>query len=214
MDIFQRRLLGAKKPQDIVLPKGYKRVSYLESVDGAYIDLNLDSYNNYPSFKFKIYVAEDQLSTDNLYVLGNNQVSLRLYKLAGVVILYGYYNGFNGYHRTYTADSWHDVEFGCGRIVLDGVEKTFAQYSKNSLNSIYLFKSNTNAEHNKNVKYGDLQAFTGKDNPTIARNLICCVRESDGEGGYWDANNSVCPITSTPFYCNAGSGHFIAGDEI
>lgn len=215
MDIIQRRLLGAKKSQGIVLPKGYKRVTHLESVGGAYIDTNLDSNNNYPSFRFQIYVADDQLSTDNLYVLGNDQIALTLYKnSANRTFLYGQYNGYNGFFNNYTADSWHDVEFGCGRLVLDGVEKTFTQYSKKSLQSIYLFKRNyQNEENDKSNKFGDIQLFTGLENPTIARNFICCVRD-DGEGGYWDANNSVSPLTNTPFYCNAGSGHFIAGDEI
>lgn len=213
--MIQRRLpLAKKKPQEIVLPKGYKRVSYLESVDGAFIDLNMNS-NNYPSFKCKVYNFLTPSDTGHQYFFGNNSVKMRCYYMSGIWVLYVDYNGGNDFwHHNFTPNTWHDVEFGAGYITLNGKTNTFSYKEKQDNTSLYLFRTNNTLSQLKQLRMSDTQAFEGLANPTIARNLICCVRESDGEGGYWDMTGSISPWTGLPFYDNRGSGHFIAGDEI
>jgi hypothetical protein len=111
---------------------------------------------------------------------------------------------------------WHNFEIGAGYATVDEETKTMtaANFKASNLNHILFGLNNNGIIEPSPLAMGDFQAFTGQDNPTIARDLICCVREADGAGGYYDLTNSVCPLTSSPFYCNAGSGYFIAGDEI
>jgi hypothetical protein len=205
--IHKKSLLLKKKSQEIVLPKGYKRVSYLETVGGAYIDPNLTANDAYPSFKFRFNVSADQLSSEKLYLLGRLYINLSVYNLSGGKLIYGVYGAFNAHHG-FTTDTWHEVEFGNGRLVLDGVEKTITEYYKGT-GTLYLFR-HADVEQDKEFKLSDVQISTGKDNPTIARNLICCVREADGVAGMYDLCGSICPLTDSPFYINAGEGELLA----
>ena len=220
-EIPQRRLLTPKKKQiDGLLPKGYKRVSHLESVGGAYIDLNLP-HADYPSFKGSFCTTEN--TPDAFRVLGmvaaNSQA--RCY-LESTKTQWGTHSNMVAYYAQYYMGAfyakrgeWHTFEIGSGYATIDGETKTNAKNFRASARSHIMFGYNNNGTmETSDLAMGDFQAFTGLDNPMIARDLICCVRESAGEVGYYDLNNSVCPLTSTPFYCNAGSGYFIAGDEI
>lgn len=44
-------------------------------------------------------------------------------------------------------------------------------------------------------------------------NLIPCYRKSDGVIGMYDLCGSICPLTNTPFYINAGTGTFEKGPD-
>ena len=53
--------------------------------------------------------------------------------------------------------------------------------------------------------------FKLTDNGTLIRNFIPCYRKSDGVIGLYDLCGSICPLTSTPFYVNSGTGTFTKG---
>lgn len=49
------------------------------------------------------------------------------------------------------------------------------------------------------------------ENTISVRKFIPYIRDADGEPGFIDLLGSICPITGTSFYVNAGSGSLIAG---
>lgn len=51
-------------------------------------------------------------------------------------------------------------------------------------------------------------------NGVAVQNLIPCVRKSDSKPGMYDLCGSICPLTNSPFYINAGTGEFIVGPDV
>ena len=52
------------------------------------------------------------------------------------------------------------------------------------------------------------------ENHSKLRELIPCFRKSDYVIGMYDICGSICPLTNTPFYINAGTGAFTAGPSV
>lgn len=52
-------------------------------------------------------------------------------------------------------------------------------------------------------------------NGTLVRHFIPCRRKADNEYGLYDLCGSICPITNTPFYVDAGNGSgFTVGGDV
>ena len=52
-----------------------------------------------------------------------------------------------------------------------------------------------------------------KDTGVLLRNFIHCIRKSDSKPGLYDLCKSICPLTGTPFYINAGTGEFVTPSQ-
>jgi len=52
------------------------------------------------------------------------------------------------------------------------------------------------------------------DGNVLMRHFVPCVRESDGKPGMYDLCGSICPLTDSPFYTNAGTGEFLVGPDV
>ena len=52
------------------------------------------------------------------------------------------------------------------------------------------------------------------DRNVLMRHFVPCVRESDGKPGMYDLCGSICPLTDSPFYTNAGTGEFLVGPDV
>ncbi|MBR5272354.1 MAG: hypothetical protein IKU25_03035 [Clostridia bacterium] len=206
---------------DSPLPKEYQRVEYIESTGTQYIDTNLP-FQNYPGFKIKckktdtaghvIFGAVGTATSTNAkfgvrLMLGQNVSSTQFQVV-------GYYGQL--YSALYTSvEDWHDIELSSGLLVCDGVENSFTKVFNASTYNILLFGSNqfgtiTPAK----AKIDTFQVFWGQDSPEIARDFVPCYRKSDGVIGMYDLCGSICPLTETPFYINAGDGEFLKGDDI
>lgn len=48
----------------------------------------------------------------------------------------------------------------------------------------------------------------------IICDLVPCYHESDGKPGMYDLCGSICPLTNSPFYINAGTGEFLVGPDV
>lgn len=229
MEIIQRRLLtrsrGAQPqpptpPTPSLLPSEYQRVSHLVSVGGAHISLNLP-HKDYPSFKGSFCTTEN--TPEAFFVFGAKGTDTRAQCfLQSTKTQWGTHSNVLGQYAQYYAGPfytergvWHTFEIGAGYVTIDGETKTIAANFKESDISYILFGCNNQGVIEPyELAMGDLKAFIGQDTPTIARDVITCYRKSDGAGGFYDISGSICPLTGTPFYCNAGSGYFMIGDEI
>ena len=76
-------------------------------------------------------------------------------------------------------------------------------------NNIYLFTINDRGVPSDGFLVGKLFYCKIWDDDTPKRNFIPCVRKSDGKPGLYDLCKSICPLTGTPFYINAGTGEFV-----
>lgn len=52
------------------------------------------------------------------------------------------------------------------------------------------------------------------ENGQTLRNFIPCYRKSDSKPGMYDLAGSICPLTNSPLYINAGTGEFIVGPDV
>ena len=192
------------------LPEGYREVDYLESTGHQWIDTRV-----IPSYAIG----------DDVY----SQIEFQCLDLSRQQRISGVYNGFQPYFNQFflnltpsailgvqvntgvwctygEADTdWHTAGYDVRTKTanFDGTEYKYpsiwdsAEYSL----PLYLF-----ARNNKRVTdlpfTGRIRAFTYTD----IRSYIPCVRISDSKPGMYDLCGSICPLTGTPFYINAGAG--------
>ena len=81
-----------------------------------------------------------------------------------------------------------------------------AQISASYKKEMAIFTMNTSSGIDSRKYHGKLYGLRINDSTGLVRNFIPCVRISDSKPGLYDLAGSICPLTSTPFYINSGSG--------
>ena len=100
-----------------------------------------------------------------------------------------------------------------GSVTINGVTTTILSDTGTANNSVIaLFNRNIDNPANRNIEL-EVESYSVSKNNVVIQNLIPCRRKSDGVLGMYDLCGSICPLTGTPFYINAGTGEFIAGAE-
>lgn len=219
MEIIQRPLLSKTIS---LLPKEYQCVNWLESTGTQYIDTNY-KWTHPISFK----IRAQKTGSEQTYVFGavgtttstniqyGGRLSLNANNGLGTQFTaQGYYNQYQGFTYVKVGD-WCEVELECGSVTINGTTKTFTANNKSSDFNIVLFGLNdAGTVKSSLVRVSSFQIYTGDVEPVIVRNLIPCYRKSDGVVGMYDQCGSICPLTGTPFYINAGTGEFLKGDDV
>lgn len=212
MSILGNNLLAQYYAQNQGLPFGYEAVEYLESNGGSYIDVGV---------KWGIYDWEVQFSClgDFRFGVGHQGYSRGTWNRLELI---PNASSTTYFWKTYT-DKYSFSRLSVGDIVtisctqglyINGINKykhIFSEGTDNTINinmllfACYDFK--INAPEVAKMKHCDflVKKITG----TPLRNLISCVRKSDGKPGMYDLCRSICPLTGTPFYINAGTGEFV-----
>lgn len=67
----------------------------------------------------------------------------------------------------------------------------------------------SNGNNKYPIKINTFRIFNGNGN---IRNYIPALIEFDSKPGLFDLCGSICPLTGTPFYVNAGPGEFLYGE--
>lgn len=75
----------------------------------------------------------------------------------------------------------------------------------NPVNTVTFLHSWYDDTNNKGILYS-LKIYDSTE--TLVRDFIPVVRNSDGKPGLYDLCGSICPLTNTQFYINAGTGEF------
>jgi hypothetical protein len=214
MEILQRRLLSKKKSTSL-LPKEYQQVEYIESSGGAFID-TCQSGNNFPSFKMRAMLLDStplgSYSDIERNAIWGNNGKLRLCVYSRLLFQHGNYSA-NTATQPYL-NKWVDMEGGYGYFTIDDNTFPFTQQAKDyTEDSINLFKART-AQEGRPYRIASYQSFDGENEPILVRDYVACYRKNDGVVGLYDLSGSICPLTGTPFYINAGAGEFIKGDDV
>ena len=72
--------------------------------------------------------------------------------------------------------------------------------------TLYLFRTHGGISHKSRMRVYLFDIWD--ENNIQVRNLTPVVRDSDNKPGLYDLCGSICPLTETPFYVNAGTGEF------
>lgn len=79
----------------------------------------------------------------------------------------------------------------------------------NSSNNIFVCNNAALSRYSKVKIYG-LAMYGFEDGELVKlREYTPMLRKMDGKPGLYDLRGSICPLTNTPFYVNAGTGEFL-----
>lgn len=208
---MDRRRMMAKKAR---LPSEYQEVEWLRSDGNQLIDLNTIPTELF-GCKTKVYDEYTKFDAyGNVYDAGT----------------YGSSNStfYNFSHRIKTSEKYR--MFHSHRVSSD---RGYSFTGLNYLNDIEISIINSRAVVNnythsftKPIYSADtslklLSGWIGRmyyfkyfEGETIMKDLVPCYSKSDGVIGMYDLCGSICPLTNTPFYINAGTGSFTKGADV
>ena len=215
MSILGNNLLAQHYAQNQGLPFGYEAVEYLESTGTQYIDtgvvgsnlINVDTLVTLKSSSSAYFIFGSRVAFQNKaialsYIYNDNtcQIGWGNHDFSSII--------YNIHINQKTKIS---NNAGLFTVIQDDVTQNYdcGFYTFNNNLNIYIFTVNQNGSPNTQGFIGQLLYFKILDNNELIRNFIPCVRKSDGKPGLYDLCKSICPLTGTPFYINAGTGEFV-----
>lgn len=218
----RRRALMARVESGRRLPAAFQEVEYLESSDSQspYIETRI-------KMPKEIVCVEELVILKNADQYGWGAISSNGFSAAG----FGFYGGRLQYNYSgqYVFRQAPPISIGerCNTklVLLDGSQTSYKDgvsdpswvasisntKSVEGLN-IFLFKANGNSNRGPMRLY--YIKFLTPDERTILGEFIPCYRKSDNEPGMYDLCGSICPLTNSPFYINAGTGEFLVGPDV
>lgn len=218
MELMQRRramLAAGKKPR---LPREYQEVEYLKSTGTQYINTIVYASN---LNKITAVFRADDLNQSRCYVFGAVKSDGTDRNQFTYIFIYNNTPKVNcGWgNKSYTANivhttAKHTISVNAGTFILDGVQ--IEQISSNAfygLTPIALFGCFID---NSIVSMDKLSIYSATiDNgANRLRDMVPCRRKSDNKPGMYDLTGSICPLTNSPFYINAGTDDFLVGPDV
>ena len=96
------------------------------------------------------------------------------------------------------------------KVVIDGVSvRDLSETVPTQIYPAYLFTANNQGTLFSRYSVSRVFSYKATDGQRIIRDYIPVVRISDGKPGFYDLCHSICPLTGTSFYVNAGTGEFV-----
>lgn len=210
------------KQQGGVLPPGYTQLQYIESNGTQYIDTGY-----YPNGNTYFFLDFQQMKYD---VRSNDIAGVR-WTASPDYMTFAFSDASNSNYRIYYycgtgSGSSHagpitpnDSNFLLyrhsgyidalnGRADIDGYYAVFTPTSFSS-SPYSLPLCGFNNMGNKTKGYDRIYQSYIKELDTYIRNYIPVLRIADSKPGLYDLSGSICPLTNTPFYVNAGTGEFL-----
>lgn len=193
------------------LPPGYRRVEYLESTGEQWIDTGVvpDFGTEVQIYSgFTSYVQGTQLcgsrtgnANNNRYFVSAvlNSTKIRfVMNFSTIEVAYSYDGRLH--HIVYNQTGTHNVYYD------DALIATFAAGNTVDIqNTLYLFGT-SGYEGNNWCGVGKNAECKIIHDVILVRDFVPCVRTSDSKPGMYDLCGSICGLTNSPFYVNAGTG--------
>lgn len=212
MSTLGNNLLAQYYAQNQGLPFGYEAVEYLESTGTQYI-------NTYVKLSGDLTI---QCRAQNKYRVSSiirgstivNNVRYNIFILTGsrepnVQAAYNPSRGNDNLQIDNVAfDSWFDAKLTNRTLTVNGISISTESSSFPDTNG-YMYISAIVVDDvitPSSAVFANIKIEKAK---TTIRNFIPCVRLSDNKPGLYDLCGSICPLTGTPFYVNAGTGEFV-----
>lgn len=218
MEILQKSFLIPKK-QGSLLPPEYQRVEWVGSTGEQHIELN-QTRTGITGFEIS-FMPTTTGATTNIFgtdSAGNDYnaalyLSVDKYDVAHLQFDVVYAENY-GIGRVKVND-WNTAKLIDGVYELEGVSKysvALGNYGRSNNYNIVLFGRNRAGEIRKSPSKVKKFILYGNNAPTT--NIIPCYRKADGEIGFYDMCGSICPLTNTPLFTNAGTGTFLKGADV
>ena len=195
------------------LPEGYREVDYLESTGAQWIDTGIVP-TNATGVLITFEVPPDNIKDNVLFgVRGDTNTNSRFWiniNLGGdKKLAWGWNYYYFGHSLLYHAG----VTLTLGLNYKDSRICTYNNNNDYSINehlasitrSCFLFCANNVGQAYFFIKT-KVRSCEITSGTSIIRSYIPCVRTSDSKPGMYDLCGSICPLTGTPFYINAGAG--------
>ena len=190
------------------LPAEYQEVEWIESSETQYIDMVIKPKTTLLlELDYKIIALT---SDDNICLFGSKVGADGFF--SGVAGNYKYYinnTSTTTYPLLFSLNQRYKETYSNGLVARGGSSYSTPPIVACDYN-MYLFARNDSWTPER---IGTLDIYSCKiwDSSTLIRNFIPCYRKSDGVIGLYDLCGSICPLTSTPFYINSGTGAFTKG---
>lgn len=201
-----------------VLPEGYAECEYIESTGTQWIYCPWRIGRTISEVEIKTEVYPIQENGYGAFVGTDVFSSLETYytRLDGGRFGFFINQSTSVYNSGHSHSSWHNVyatlKNGVKTLEIDGI----------ALSQPHTGTIQGNPSNLALCTYGNGRAaeiYCGRLKKTdvyIKANLgfinvefLPCIRLSDNKPGMYDLCGSICPLTGTPFYINAGSGEFL-----
>lgn len=190
------------------LPKGYKRLEYIQSSGTQYIDTGFAPNHDtrvIADFQFLAATTAFQ-SVFGSRTSASSANRFCFYLSSSSYFRSDYGNTNQSFPNTISTTGRHTVDKNKNVTLIDGTNSvTHTATSFTSALNLTLFANNTNG---KTGEFGSEMLYSCQiyDNGTLVRDFVPCQNAS-GAVGLWDAANEV-------FYGNAGTGTFAAGPVV
>lgn len=194
----------------------YERVSYLEANRGPYIDLCVKNTSGL-FIRAKVaflggYTSQHVFGARIRFLYNHLGVSVQYGETDNVSTRYAHGNECVEYdwQQSPVSDRFRSIESTSVSFKEDDLPVlTFntSQYSTNL--NLFLFALNNNGTPHEQLGYCRYSEFQLYNSTGLIRDMIPVI---DGGVGYmFDKCGSICPLTGTPLYANAGTGAFTWG---
>ena len=213
-------MLGAGKRNR--LPREYQEVEYLANF---FIDTNAGQYINVGTTtsanRKVIWDLQRYQSSRQLMIQGNGGSTTGvLYSFRADNAL-GY---FSFVFPNYTVRTSIPIDTERHLITIDNTNKTYSidneigSYSLTLSGGTYmerLFAYAQLSSINHNYDFlGAIYSAKYYDSDVLVRDFVPCYRKIDNKPGMYDLCGSICPLSNSPFYINAGNGEFLVGPDV
>lgn len=215
MEMRRRALVGAGRVPR--LPPEYQEVEWIGGNGNQCIDSGIIPSSD-TGFKVKWYTNAVRTQQRVMGAVGTHSVNHYLHSLGGFGFRYNTSGGAQSgaYAKNVAYESIHNPRTNYIDIYNNG--ELVATRSDGSNGSFvcetHLYVLNGGNNTSGGLNGGVYEASVYDYVIGNQRMYIPCYRLSDIEIGMYDLCGSLCPLTGTPFYINAGTGTFTKGADV
>lgn len=204
MDVMGLRRAILQASEDVLLPSGYRRISYIESTEAQYIDTQIT-----PTLNTKAHIVFcPTIMSNGIGYFGSRNDPLRF---CCTTFSSGAQIGLNVSSNTWTSNrvplilnTLYDCEIENGRSrinsnIFSETPLTSDKWSYGVGRFVLAAKDAYNRVQNTSAKWYLCEMW---ENGSMILKLIPCIRISDNKPGMYDLVNDT-------LYTNAGSGEFV-----
>lgn len=215
-NIQKRRMAMMNSVKRGRLPSGYQEVTHIESTGTQWIDTNA-----YGDIDTKVDLTVKLSNTTNAYAifgssLGDNDRSFMMRSTNARTSIYACFDTIT---RTGIQAVPYDTNIKHLILSRDGY------YNNDTLcatwNNPHDFTTPNTLEICRIIIHRNALPMQGYiyycklwEAGVLIRDFVPCYRKSDGVIGMYDLCGTICSLTNTPFYINAGTGTFLKGADV
>lgn len=193
-------------PEKVDLPSGYTQLEYIQSSGTQRINTNYNPTQN-TRVLTKAYFNAISSSTTSYFFGAATSSKNAAYECGSANSKIGIVHNTTESQFTFPSTNPFTIDYNKNVIYFNGSQVgTFAASTFTSSHTLYIFDTNRNNAAYRPISAITLYSFKVYTNDVLQRDYVPCRNQSN-EIGLYDVVNNI-------FYGNAGSGAFVAGQEV